>query len=242
MNDKSKDPAFLFYSSDFITGTLELTNEEVGQYIKMMCYQHQKGHLSKNMIDRLIPNISEFVLEKFIQDKKGNYYNKRLDEEIEKRAKHAEKQRINGAKGGRPKKANQNPKETQTYPNQKPLENENEIANENINEFLEIKEEKNLFEYVESIFGRTVSQPQLEQLIHFRKEFSDDVIKLAFKEADLNNARNFKYVQAILDNWHSQGIKTIAEAQSQISSFGNRKIKVQKEMTKEDKLNAIFGD
>lgn len=37
-----KDPAFLFYSSDFLSGTMLMTDEEIGQYIKLICLQHQK--------------------------------------------------------------------------------------------------------------------------------------------------------------------------------------------------------
>ena len=40
-----KDPAFLFYSSDFLSGTMLMNNEEIGIYIKLICLQHQQGHL-----------------------------------------------------------------------------------------------------------------------------------------------------------------------------------------------------
>jgi hypothetical protein len=43
----SKDPAFLFYSSDFLTGTMFMDNEQVGKFIRLMCAQHQKGRLSE---------------------------------------------------------------------------------------------------------------------------------------------------------------------------------------------------
>ncbi len=39
----AKDPAFLFYSSDFYMGTVGMTDAQVGQYIRLMCLQHQKG-------------------------------------------------------------------------------------------------------------------------------------------------------------------------------------------------------
>ena len=41
----SKDPAFLFYSKDWLTGTAEYLPEEKGVYIDLLCYQHQKGSL-----------------------------------------------------------------------------------------------------------------------------------------------------------------------------------------------------
>ena len=48
----SKDPAFLFYSSDFLTGTMFLSDEQTGRFIKLLCVQHQKGRLSeKHMLN-----------------------------------------------------------------------------------------------------------------------------------------------------------------------------------------------
>lgn len=40
-----KDPAFLFYSKDWIEGTAEMTSEEKGVYIDLLAHQHQKGDL-----------------------------------------------------------------------------------------------------------------------------------------------------------------------------------------------------
>jgi hypothetical protein len=43
----SKDPAILFYTSDFLTGTFTMTDEQVGKYIRLLCLQHQKGSLTE---------------------------------------------------------------------------------------------------------------------------------------------------------------------------------------------------
>lgn len=40
-----KDPAFLFYSKDWLEGTAELMPEEKGIYIDLLAHQHQKGSL-----------------------------------------------------------------------------------------------------------------------------------------------------------------------------------------------------
>ena len=42
----SKDPAILFYTGDFITGTLTMTDDQRGKYILLLCLQHQKGRLT----------------------------------------------------------------------------------------------------------------------------------------------------------------------------------------------------
>jgi len=145
---ESKDPAFLLYSSDFLTGVAGFTDDEVGKYIKLLCLQHQKGCLSEKTI-RLFLRVSSLeeisdVLEKFKTDENGNFYNVRLEKEIIKRAKHLKHQSINGKKGGAPK-GNQNarkqpenkPKTTQDpekkQPENKPLENEDVIEDEDIN-------------------------------------------------------------------------------------------------------------
>jgi len=123
-----KDPAFLFYSSDFLTGVIDLTMEERGQYITLLCLQHQKGHLSEKTIRLSVGSISVDVRNKFALDKEGNLYNEVLEKYIEERLKFTESRRNNGLKGGRPKKE------------EKPLglpsanlsedENENEIKDE----------------------------------------------------------------------------------------------------------------
>lgn len=115
---KKKDPAFLFYPEAFIMGTYTMTDEEVGQYIRLLCLQHQKGHL------RSLGAVSEEVASKFIQDKTGLWYNRRLDEEKEKRQKFTESRRANGALGGRPRKPSENLEDNLADSNEKPSANQ----------------------------------------------------------------------------------------------------------------------
>ncbi|TRZ80528.1 DUF1376 domain-containing protein [bacterium] len=42
-----KDPAVLFYTQDFITGTILMTDEQRGKYIMLLCLQHQNGKLTE---------------------------------------------------------------------------------------------------------------------------------------------------------------------------------------------------
>ena len=83
-----KSPAINFYTSDFLTGTTFMTNEQVGAYIRLLSYQHQFGHLTKEQVFSITKD--ELVLSKFKVDKKGLFFNKRMDEEIEKRKKYSE--------------------------------------------------------------------------------------------------------------------------------------------------------
>lgn len=105
-----QDPAFLFYPSDFVMGCSDLTMEERGQYITLLCLQHQKGTLTKKSIGLNLglsfDNLSEDLQSKFVVEDENNIYNVRLNKEIAKRRAFSEKQRENGKKGGRPRKDN----------------------------------------------------------------------------------------------------------------------------------------
>jgi hypothetical protein len=132
----NKDPAFLFYSSDFLTGCIDLTMEERGQYITLICLQHQKGHLAEKTIRLSVGNVSEDVLKKFNKDENGLLFNKRIEEEIEKRRVFAESRRKNGQQGGRPKKPLGLPSEKPLgLPSENLPENENENENEKETEY-----------------------------------------------------------------------------------------------------------
>ena len=125
----AKDPAFLFYSSDFLNGVSDLTMEERGQYITLLCLQHQKGSLSEKTVRLTVGSVSVDVMRKFEKDEQGNYFQSRLKEEIEKRVNFTESRRNNGFKGGRPK-ASEKPS---GYPTPNLMENVNENVNEDKN-------------------------------------------------------------------------------------------------------------
>lgn len=138
------DPAVLFYTSDFLTGVIDMNMEERGQYITLLCVQHQKGHLSEETIRLLVGSVSDKVLKHFKKDELNNYFNQRMDEEKEKRRLFAESRRQNGLKGGRPKKPSGYPS---AYPNGKPkcnhMGNENDNENININKDININKNNN---------------------------------------------------------------------------------------------------
>jgi len=90
-----KDPAVLFYTSDFISGTLTMSDEDVGKYIRLLCLQHQKGHLTEKDMLYICSTYVEDVYEKFEIDADGLYYNKRMENETKKRKKYSESRRKN---------------------------------------------------------------------------------------------------------------------------------------------------
>lgn len=94
----SKDPAFLFYSSDFLTGTALMTDEQIGKYIKLLCYQHQMGHLSERDMLKICKTYDEDIFSKFEKDQEGLFFNARLHQEVEKRKAYSESRRQNRTK------------------------------------------------------------------------------------------------------------------------------------------------
>lgn len=97
----AKDPAFLFYYQDFLVGTDEFSNEEVGAYIRCLCIQAAKGGVSDNHMKKICesPEIQNIIKIKFIwYPEESLFRNERLSEEIEKRKKYCES-RGNNKKG-----------------------------------------------------------------------------------------------------------------------------------------------
>jgi len=99
----AKDPAFLFYSQDFYTGVATLNWEERGKFISILCLMHQQGRMSEETIRFLVGSVSDNLKSKFSIDSKGLWFNKRLEDEADKRSNFTESRRKNGNLGGRPK-------------------------------------------------------------------------------------------------------------------------------------------
>jgi len=90
----AKDPAILFYTSDFLTGTLLMNFEEKGLYIHLLCIQHQLGGIpEKDMIN--ICKSYDAVMIKFEKCDDGKFRNKRMSEEIEKRVNYSKSRSLN---------------------------------------------------------------------------------------------------------------------------------------------------
>jgi len=91
----AKDPAFLFYPSDYIGGTMGMTFEEKGAYIELLMLQFNRGHMTTHMIGQQVGQLWELIKCKFIQDEKGLWYNVRLDLEKERRMAFSQSRRNN---------------------------------------------------------------------------------------------------------------------------------------------------
>lgn len=87
--DHNTSPAVLLYFEDFLVGVADLTMEERGQYITLLCLQNSKGHLTMDQITRALKpdDPAEYVLAKFKRDDEGRYYNERMEFEIYRRVR-----------------------------------------------------------------------------------------------------------------------------------------------------------
>ena len=123
----AKDPAVLFYYQDFLVGTEFMTDSEVGQYIRILCHQADKGRLSSEHILKICncQSIPKNILSKLLKDENGKYYNARMELEREKRQKYTESRRNNRKKG--------KDMSNISLSYVKHMENENENINENGN-------------------------------------------------------------------------------------------------------------
>lgn len=89
-----KAPAFQFYADDFIGGTVDFTAQEVGCYVRLLCYQWGNGSVpeSHQKLKRICGSrVSDSVLSKF-----PNGVNPRLQQERLKQESYREKQAASG--------------------------------------------------------------------------------------------------------------------------------------------------
>jgi hypothetical protein len=81
----AKDPAVLFYTSDFLSGTAFFTKQQRGEYITLLCEQHQLWSIPEEHMVEVCSSLESPVVKKFVRDEDGNYYNERMREETVKR-------------------------------------------------------------------------------------------------------------------------------------------------------------
>jgi len=96
MSEK-KDPSFLFYVNDFLSGTMFMTNEQIGIYVKLLCIQHQHGGIIDKTIFESVINGHKAIKDKFIETEDG-YFNVKMAIVMEERAKKSKNMSLNAHK------------------------------------------------------------------------------------------------------------------------------------------------
>jgi predicted transcriptional regulator YheO len=94
----AKDPAVLFYTSDFLSSTITMTMEQKGKYISLLCIQHQQSFLTEEDLDTFLTDKDKRVRDKFIKQQDGTYVNIKLKSESERRKAYTESRRNNRSK------------------------------------------------------------------------------------------------------------------------------------------------
>jgi len=119
----SKDPAVLFYTSDFLSGTFTMSNEQVGKYIRLLCLQHQKGKLTEKDMLSICKAYDDEIWCKF-KNENGAFYNERMYNETIRRQKFSESRRNNA-------KSPKNDSTSKAYAQHMETETENETITVN---------------------------------------------------------------------------------------------------------------
>ena len=179
-----------------------MSNEQVGMYIRLICAQHQTGHLTEEHMLFICKRQDDVIWSKFEKDESGRYFNKRCEEEVMKR-KNYSISRSNNRKKKDDLNTKKDTKDTnhiinisKTY--DKHMEDENE--NENINGISIIKKEEKI---IESEFERTFSE-YLEMRKKMRKPATGKAIQLVrekLKRFGPEEVQIKHLEQSILNGW-----------------------------------------
>jgi uncharacterized protein YdaU (DUF1376 family) len=182
----SKDPAVLFYTSDFLTGTSFFTYEQKGQYITLLCQQHQLGYIPEAHMTAICGSLDSPVIQKFTRDKNGFYYNERMREEAEKRANYC-KSRANNKEGHNQYTQNK-VKNNGHMTTHMTLHMENENENENINVNKDKKEPKKIYGEHRNV---RLAETELQKL---KDKFGDNKTELLITMLDEGiELKGYKY-------------------------------------------------
>jgi uncharacterized protein YdaU (DUF1376 family) len=210
----AKDPAVLFYTSDFLTGTMLMSYEQKGKYITLLCLQHQKGILSEKDMLNICQSYDEDIFNKFQKTDEG-FFNIRMKNEHEKRSNFSKSRSENRLKGIENKKVKQLKKKKISYDNH--MENENENINDNI------------------IINKSDLEIKLIEFYNFRKELKKPIVESSkeqflqkLKTLSNNNESNAIKIlnQSIANGW--QGIfeiKTIENGNKSTKLTGEQRDK-----------------
>ena len=100
----NKNPAFLFYSKDWLEGTAELMPDEKGVFIDLLAHQHQKGSLPEDTkrLARIVGlSHNQFmliwdVIKSKFQNNNNRLVNQKLNQVVNQNISRALKNKING--------------------------------------------------------------------------------------------------------------------------------------------------
>ena len=95
----------------------------------------------------------------------------------------------------------------------------------------------NIYSIFESEFGRTLSPMECQIISGWLENgYSEELIKLALKEATYNNVSSLRYIDTIIFEWNKKGIKTKEDVENDRKKFKKNNMQ-KKELFDYDWLN-----
>lgn len=190
------------------------------------CLYENDGYLSFDDIDLLsyelrtdkdlILNLIE-NFDLFKKNNKNKFYSQSVLNRLEEIESKSRKNRENALKRWNKNDTNEMQTESnstatalqpQCYIKEKIIK-ENKRKDNNI--LLTTTEDNNIYNYVESNFGRSLSPIELEKIGLWSSEYKDEILKYAIQIAVMNRKATFAYVEGILKNWKAKGFETLDE-------------------------------
>ena len=103
---------------------------------------------------------------------------------------------------------------------------------------VEEKNDSNLYGIFETEFGRTLSPMEFEIINGWLDNgYTEELIKLALKEATYNGVSNLRYIDKIIYEWGKKGIKTKEDVENNRKQFKNNNASKNRELFDYDWLN-----
>jgi len=192
----AKDPAFLFYPSDWDGGTKLFTRAQKGAYIDLLMAQFHCGHMRGQEIRHVLGRDydrmwNKKLKSKFKIDSEGLFYNEKLENEQIKRKKFTESRKLN-IQG-----INQ-------YTKNSGHKSEH-MVNENKDISLIRIEEEKMIESIEQhllkFWGRkgNIGWGAKQKFVDLVKKYSEKEVFDAIEKAADQNACSYSYVVGILE-------------------------------------------
>jgi uncharacterized protein YdaU (DUF1376 family) len=218
----AKDPAFLFYPNDWIGGTMGMTFEEKGAYMELLMMQFNRGHMSGHMVGQVVGQLWDNIKDKFEQDESGLWFNKRLEEEKNKRKNYTQSRRnnISGENQHTKQKKSDNTYD-RSYDQSLTIHMENENVNENEidyffnslifienwNNWKEYKKNEHKFNYK----SKSTEQRAINELVKLSKQNERNALEIINQSIangwkgffELKTTNNADRIESVV-NWANQ--------------------------------------
>ena len=101
----------------------------------------------------------------------------------------------------------------------------------------EAKDNKSIFDVFETELGRTLSPIEYELVGEWLNDNTEEILKLALREATYNGVSNFRYIDRIIHEWKKKGIKTRDDVIKNNEEFRKNKSLKKQELFDYDWLN-----